>query len=153
MFNSETPELPSTPEPSAATESPNAESFWALFAEYEKTHAREPQEGGHQIEGVVVAVTPEQVFVDIGFKIEGVLPVAESEPLKAGDRVLVSVKGRNEEGYYSLSRFKVAQPKDWTSLEEAFRGQTAIPGRVTGAVKGGFSVDIGVRAFMPASRS
>ncbi|MBV8115186.1 MAG: S1 RNA-binding domain-containing protein [Silvibacterium sp.] len=158
MPNSETPELKSTPEPSASTElpsteSPNTESFDALFAEYEKTHPREPQEGGHQIEGVVVAVTPEQVFVDIGFKIEGVLSATETDPLKPGDRVLVSVKGRNEEGYYSLSRFKVAQPKDWTSLEKAFHDHTPIPGRVTSAVKGGFSVDVGVRAFMPASRS
>ena len=159
MSNSEAPDQQSHSverSPSAespAAESPSAESFDALFAEYEKTHAREPQAAGHQIEGVVVAVTPEQVFIDIGFKIEGVLPATETDPLKPGDRVLVSVKGRNEEGYYSLSRFKVAQPKDWTSLEQAFRERTPIPSRVTGAVKGGLSVDIGVRAFMPASRS
>ncbi len=163
MSNSEAPELQSAPAESPITESPitqptpvepaPAESFGALFAEYEKTHAREPQTGGQQVEGVVIAVTPEQVFVDIGFKIEGVLPIVESEPLNPGDRVLVSIKGRNEEGYYSLSRFKVAVPKDWTSLEQAFRDQTPIPGRVTGSVKGGLSVDIGVRAFMPASRS
>jgi len=158
MSNSEAPELQSsadqsaTTEPSAAESTPT-ESFESLFAEYEKTHAREPETSGRQIEGVVIAVTPEQVFVDIGFKIEGVLPFVESEPLKAGDRVLVSIKGRNEEGYYSLSRFKVAQPKDWTSLEQAFQDKTPIPGRVTGAVKGGLTVDIGVRAFMPASRS
>ncbi|MGB7190269.1 MAG: S1 RNA-binding domain-containing protein, partial [Acidobacteriaceae bacterium] len=57
------------------------------------------------------------------------------------------------EGYYALSRFKVAQPKDWASLERAFAEGLAIPGRVTGLVKGGLHVDIGVRAFMPASRS
>jgi small subunit ribosomal protein S1 len=158
MPNSKVPELQSTPEPSTSTElpsteSPNTESFGALFAEYEKTHAREPENAGKQIEGVVVAATPEQVFVDIGFKTEGVLSATETDPLTPGDRVLVSVKGRNEEGYYSLSRFKVAQPKDWTSLEKAFHDHTPIPGRVTGAVKGGLSVDIGVRAFMPASRS
>jgi len=158
MSNSEAPDLQSSADQSATTESSAAEStptesFESLFAEYEKTHAREPETSGRQIEGVVIAVTPEQVFVDIGFKIEGVLPFVESEPLKAGDRVLVSIKGRNEEGYYSLSRFKVAQPKDWTSLEQAFQDKTPIPGRVTGAVKGGLTVDIGVRAFMPASRS
>lgn len=129
------------------------ESFGALFAEYEREHTRQPEEGGRQIEGTVVAVSPEQVFVDIGFKVEGVLPVSESEPLQPGDRVLVSVKGRNEEGYYALSRFKVAQPKDWASLERAFADKVPIPGRVTGVVKGGLSVDIGVRAFMPGSRS
>jgi len=148
MSNSEVSETPS-----AAEEiSPN-ESFDALFSEYERTHARQSEAAGKQIEGVVVAVSPEQVFIDIGFKIEGVLPAVESEPLNPGDRVLVSIKGRNEEGYYSLSRFKVAQPKDWTSLEQAFAEKSTIPGRVTGVVKGGLTVDIGVRAFMPASRS
>ena len=139
--------------PSTAEEITSTESFDSLFSEYERTHARHPEGAGKQIEGSVVAVSPEQVFVDIGFKIEGVLPVVETEPLKPGDRVLVSIKGRNEEGYYSLSRFKVAQPKDWTSLEQAFTDKSTIPGRVTGVVKGGLSVDIGVRAFMPASRS
>ncbi|MFZ0663323.1 MAG: S1 RNA-binding domain-containing protein [Acidobacteriaceae bacterium] len=130
-----------------------SESFDALFADYERAHARRPEEGGRQIDGTVIAVSPEQVFVDIGFKVEGVLPVSEAEPLQPGDHVPVSVKGRNEEGYYELSRFKVAQPKDWASLERAFADGVAIPGRVTGVVKGGLSVDVGVRAFMPASRS
>ena len=149
MSSPESSEAQSTPEKS----SENGESFGAMFSEYERSHARLPEEGGKQIEGTVVAVTPEQVFVDIGFKVEGVLPVAETEPAHPGDRVLVSVKGRNEEGYYSLTRTKVAQPKDWASLERAFADKVAIPGRVTAVVKGGVSVDIGVRAFMPASRS
>ena len=148
MSNSNASEILSTPQDSSSNE-----SFDALFSEYERTHARQPEGGGKQIEGTVVAVSPEEVFIDIGFKIEGVLPVSEAEPLKPGDHVLVSVKGRNEEGYYSLSRFKVAQPKDWTSLEQAFNDKSTIPGRVTGVVKGGLTVDIGVRAFMPASRS
>ena len=63
------------------------------------------------------------------------------------------MKGRNEEGYYELSRFKVAQPTDWTSLERAFEQKSTIVGTVTAVVKGGLSVDVGVRAFMPASRS
>ena len=153
MSNPEVSETPSTPEEISSSESGQNESFDALFTEYERTHARHPEGGGKQIEGTVVAVSPEQVFVDIGFKIEGVLPVVETEPLKPGDRVLVSIKGRNEEGYYALSRFKVAQPKDWASLEQAFTDKSTIPARVTGVVKGGLSVDIGVRAFMPASRS
>src|SRR5206468_1338471 len=65
----------------------------------------------------------------------------------------VSVKGRNEEGYYELSRLRVEQPKDWSALEQAFADKTVIVGTVTGVVKGGLTVDIGVRAFMPGSRS
>ena len=73
--------------------------------------------------------------------------------MKPGDQFLVSVKGRNEEGYYELSRIKVARPKDWTSLEKAFEQKRTIAGTVTAVVKGGLTVDVGVRAFMPASRS
>jgi small subunit ribosomal protein S1 len=146
---------PESPETQSSSQelTENNESFGTIFTEYERSHARQPDSGGKQIEGTVIAVSPEQVFVDIGFKIEGVLPVSGTEELHPGDRVLVSVKGRNEEGYYSLTRFKVAQPKDWSSLEQAFAEKLSIPGRVTGVVKGGLSVDIGVRAFMPASRS
>ena len=65
----------------------------------------------------------------------------------------MAVKGRNPEGYYELSRFKVEQPRDWSALERAFADKAPIAGTVTGVVKGGLSVDVGVRAFMPASRS
>jgi small subunit ribosomal protein S1 len=140
-------------QPTRQETSENNESFGSIFTEYERSHAHPPGGVNQQIEGVVVAVSPEQVFVDVGFKVEGMLPAAEAEGLNAGDRVLVSVKGRNEEGYYLLTRAKVAQPKDWASLEQAFAGKVAIPARVTAVVKGGLSVDIGVRAFMPASRS
>jgi small subunit ribosomal protein S1 len=63
------------------------------------------------------------------------------------------VKGRNVERYYELSLLRVAQPTDWASLEVAFAQRTAVVGTVTGVVKGGLTVDVGVRAFMPASRS
>jgi small subunit ribosomal protein S1 len=73
--------------------------------------------------------------------------------VKPGDQFPVTVKGRDPEGYYELTRFKVARPKDWSALERAFADKSAIVGTVTAQVKGGFSVDVGVRAFMPASRS
>ena len=63
------------------------------------------------------------------------------------------MKGRNLEGYYELSRLRVTLPTDWSSLEEAFEQKSAVVGIVTGVVKGGLNVDVGVRAFMPASRS
>jgi small subunit ribosomal protein S1 len=133
------------------------ESFGAIFSEYEQSHARKGEGGSKQIEGTVVAVSPDSVFVDIGYKTEGVLPLAifqsGSEAVKPGDKLLVAVKGRNLEGYYELSRFKVEQPKDWSALEQAFASKAIIAGTVTGLVKGGVTVDVGVRAFMPASRS
>src|SRR6185436_12466095 len=73
--------------------------------------------------------------------------------VKAGDKLLVSVKGRDPEGYYQLSRTRVERPTDWASLEKAFADKATIVGTVTGVIKGGVTVDVGVRAFMPASRS
>jgi small subunit ribosomal protein S1 len=146
---------PDNSELEAASES--GESFDAIFSEYEQSHARKGEGGGRQIEGKVIAVSADSVFVDIGYKTEGVLPLAifqsGNETVKPGDQLLVSVKGRNLEGYYELSRFKVEQPRDWSALEQAFTAKTIIAGTVTGVVKGGVSVDVGVRAFMPASRS
>src|SRR6201996_9752168 len=105
------------------TDLENGESFDAIFSEYEQSHAR-PGEGGRQIEGSVVAVSADSVFVDIGYKTEGVLPLAlfqsAGETVEVGSRLQVSVKGRNEEGYYELSRMRVEQPKDWSALEKAF---------------------------------
>jgi small subunit ribosomal protein S1 len=146
---------PDNPELEAASES--GESFGSIFSEYEQSHARKGEGGSTQIEGTVIAVSADSVFVDIGYKTEGVLPLAlfqsGNEAVKPGDQLLVSVKGRNLEGYYELSRFKVEQPKDWSALEQAFTSKAVIAGTVTGVVKGGVSVDVGVRAFMPASRS
>jgi small subunit ribosomal protein S1 len=139
------------------TELESNESFDAIFQEYEQSHARQAEAGGKQIEATVIAVSADSVYLDIGYKTEGVLPLAPfqsaNEAVKPGDKLLVAVKGRNEEGYYELSRFRVEQPKDWSALEQAFADKTPIAGTVTGLVKGGLTVDVGVRAFMPASRS
>ena len=133
------------------------EDFADILQQFERSHTHKPQSGTRQLDGTVISLTAEQVFLDIGYKIEGVLPRSafrnNAADVKPGDKVPVSIKGRNEEGYYDLTRFKVAQPHDWTALEDAFKQKLAIVGTVTGVVKGGLTVDVGVRAFMPASRS
>ena len=133
------------------------ENFADILSQFERSHTHKPASGARQIEGTVISLTADQVFLDIGYKVEGVLPRSafkdNAADVKPGDKVLVSVKGRNEEGYYELTRFKVTQPRDWTALEEAFKQKLAVVGTVTGVVKGGLTVDLGVRAFMPASRS
>jgi small subunit ribosomal protein S1 len=149
---------PSIPESDQPTDSPEStESFDKILQQYEQTHSRRSAEDSRQISGTVIAVSAEQVFVDIGYKTEGVLPLSlfqsANETVEPGAKLMVSVKGRNEEGYYELSRLRVEQPKDWTSLEQAFADQSVIAGTVTAVVKGGLSVDVGVRAFMPNSRS
>jgi small subunit ribosomal protein S1 len=133
------------------------ESFGDLLSQFEQNHSRKAEDGSKQIEGTVIALTPESVLLDIGFKSEGILPLTAfagtDEAVKPGDKIVVSVKGRDPDGYYELSHFKTALPKDWSSLEQAFAGKTTIMGTVTGVIKGGLSVDVGVRAFMPGSRS
>jgi len=133
------------------------ESFGDILNQYERSHSHKSDEGGKGLEGTVIAISGDNVFLDIGYKIEGIIPVADftnaGETAKPGDKFPVSIKGRNEEGYYQLTRLKVERPKDWSSLERAFADKAAILGVVSAVVKGGLSVDVGVRAFMPASRS
>jgi small subunit ribosomal protein S1 len=133
------------------------ETFGYILSQYEQAHSHRPDEGGKGLEGTVIAVSGESVFLDIGFKTEGIIPLAEfqktGDAVKRGDKMPVSVKGRDPEGYYELTRIKVERPKDWSALEKAFADKVAILGIVSGVVKGGVSVDVGVRAFMPASRS
>ncbi len=145
---------PNIPEPQP---SDTNESFTDLLSQYEKSHARKSEEGNRQITATVVAVTADSVLLDIGFKTEGILPLSvfqtAGETVTPGDKLPVTVKGRGPEGYYELSRSHVERPKDWSSLEKAFAEKSPIEGTVIGLVKGGFNVDVGVRAFMPASRS
>ena len=133
------------------------ESFADLLNAFERSHTHRAEPGSKQLQGTVVSLSADQVFLDIGYKAEGVLPRSSfdhnAEGVKIGDVFPVSVTGRNEEHYYVLSRFKVALPRDWSALEAAFAEKTAVVGTVTGVIKGGLTVDVGVRAFMPASRS
>ena len=146
---------PDTAESQSLNES--NESFTDLLSQFEKSKSRKPAEAGKGREGTVIAVTVDSVLVDIGFKTEGILPLTAfakaKEPVKPGDKLQVSIKGRDPEGYYELTLGKVERPTDWASLKKAFDEKTTIVGTVTGVVKGGLSVDVGVRAFMPASRS
>jgi small subunit ribosomal protein S1 len=155
---------PDAPESAPATEPTESfpaepfptESFKDIFSEYEQSHSRKSEAGNQRREGTVIAVTADSIILDIGFKTEGVLPLTAlpaDKPPMPGDKVQVTVKGRDPEGYYELTRGKVERPTDWASLEKAFVEKSTIIGTVTGVVKGGLSVDVGVRAFMPASRS
>jgi small subunit ribosomal protein S1 len=124
-------------------------SFGDILSQFEQTHHAR----GETLEGTVVSVTPDGVFVDVGRKMDGVLPLDPAQKLKPGDKLLVSIRGRDEQGTYLLSTVKVETPRDWSGLEAAFASKRIIGGTVLEVVKGGLRVDVGVRAFMPASRS
>jgi small subunit ribosomal protein S1 len=136
----------------------SSESFGELLAQYEQASPRKKERGRSEgIEGTVITVSADSVVLDIGFKTEGILPLSavqgSAEPVKPGDKLIVTITGRDPEGYYQLSRGKVMRVTDWPSLEQAFSEKATIVGTATGMTKGGLSVDVGVRAFMPASRS
>ena len=144
---------PHNPESSTSTEA--IESFADILKQFEKSQPRKPVAGSR--EATVISISLDSVVLDIGFKTEGVLPLTElgsdRETIKPGDKLQVSIKGRDPEGYYQLTRGKIVRPTDWAALEKAFADKATIIGTVTGIVKGGLSVDVGVRAFMPASRT
>ncbi|MEO8097578.1 MAG: S1 RNA-binding domain-containing protein [Acidobacteriota bacterium] len=130
-------------------ENPADSSFGDILSEFEQSHHK----SAGTLEGTVVSVTPDAVFVDIGRKTDGLLPPDPSGTLKPGVKVIVSIRGRDDEGNLLLSTIKVEIPKDWSGLEAAFANKSTISGTVLEAIKGGLRVDVGVRAFMPASRS
>jgi len=151
MSNSDLDTLLPAETPGATEDS----SFADILSNFEREHRESP---GETLTGTVVSVGPETILIDIGRKTEGSLTLAlwketQPEEPKLGATLAVTVGGRDEEGYYQLSTNKVARPKDWSGLESALAQKRNIAGVVVEQVKGGFRVDIGVRAFMPASRS
>lgn len=148
---------PNTSEPQSSNET--NESFRDLLRAYEQSHTRKTEDGSRQIQGTVISVSGDGIFLDIGYKIEGVLPLAayqsagKTQPPNPGDTLAVTIRGRNAEGYYEVAYGKIQRPTDWTALEKAFTEKGTILGTVIEVVKGGLSIDVGVRAFMPASRT
>ena len=118
----------------------------------------EPAAPSGVIEGVIVTVRDDGAFVDVGEKSEAFLPIpnvkgVEKPEWKSGDKIEVSVTGRSPEGYLLLAGVEAQRPTDWTHLEAAYEAGASIVGKVTETVKGGLAVDVGARAFLPASRS
>ena len=137
-------------------------SFGAILSEFEQQQkAQAPAEGpvaSGPLKGTVVSIKDDNIIIDIGRKLEGSLPFslfqeAGGVEAKPGDVLEVNAGQVNDEGYFSLSPLKIVRPKDWSALESAFAEKSNIVGKVTGIVKGGLTVDIGSRAFLPASRS
>ncbi len=144
----------------APIEETELEDFAQLLREdsASRANAVDHSGGSKQIDGTVVAISEDSVYLDIGYKTEGILPLTvfakDEKSVEVGDKFRVTVKGRDTDGYYELTRQRgPAAPKDYSSLEEAFEAKGTVLGTVTGVVKGGLTVDIGMRAFLPSSRS
>ncbi|MEJ2518950.1 MAG: S1 RNA-binding domain-containing protein [Desulfuromonadales bacterium] len=110
---------------------------------------------GDVVSGTIVQVNDDNVVVDVGYKSEGVIPLAEFKDeegnidVKVGDEIDVLFERReNESGLIGLSKEKADRQKVWSSLEEG----AVVEGKIVGRIKGGLTVDIGINAFLPGSQ-
>ena len=118
------------------------------------------QSEGEILHGHVLSVSDKEVIVDIGRKIEGLVPasqfpLSEGKPnVRTGDEIEVMIDRRGEpvEGYILLSYERPHRLHVWEHLEKAAADQTPVTGRVLNKVKGGLAVDIGAIAFLPSSQ-
>jgi len=113
---------------------------------------------GDVLTGRVLLITRDYVIVDINYKCEGQVPLAEfidpdgNVVVTEGDEIDVYFDGtETDNGTVMLSRAKAEKFKIWRELERAFQTDTPVEGVVLGKVKGGLKVDIGVAAFLPGS--
>lgn len=127
-----------------------------MMAMYEESFR--PVESGQVVEGEVVGLERDKVLLDIGYKYEGEVGAREFADadgrvhLQVGDRVEVYFAGKDEDGYPILSREEVRTEKLLEQLGGIYEAEGTVKGRIISRVKGGFFVDIGIRAFLPASQ-
>jgi len=114
---------------------------------------------GEVMKGTVLKITSADVIVDIGYKSEGVIPVTQFIDaqghctVKIGDVIDVLLEDTEDyDGHIVLSKEKAEKVKVWEDVERAYNENTIIKGRVIERIKGGLSVDIGIRAFLPGSQ-
>ncbi|MBZ5629373.1 MAG: 30S ribosomal protein S1 [Acidobacteriia bacterium] len=130
------------------------ENFTAEQAAEQATHE------DRVIKGTVLKITATHVVVDVGFKSEGLVPIAEVQDhdgnvkVEPGQEIDVMIeKGETEEGYTKLSHQRASRLRAWDDIEKAYNDKTAIKGIVVERIKGGLTVDIhGARAFLPGSQ-
>jgi small subunit ribosomal protein S1 len=131
------------------------EDFDALFEEYlGKSDIRD----GAIVEGTVLSVSKDFATVDIGYKSEGLIPLDEfmkegKIEVNVGEVVEVYVEAlENESGLVELSKEKAHKLKIWDQISDACERDELVEGVIVSRVKGGLTVDIGVKAFLPGSQ-
>jgi small subunit ribosomal protein S1 len=143
-------------EPMQTEEELSPQEYEHLLAQYENSF-KNLQEG-QIIRGRVLAITPSEVIVDIGYKSEGIISLAEftdfsgNVTVHEGDAVDVLLeRTEDQNGYVVLSKDKAEKMKVWDEVERSYRSGSTVRGRVIDRIKGGLAVDIGVKAFLPGS--
>jgi small subunit ribosomal protein S1 len=136
------------------TNQPAGGSFAELFASSERA-----MKEGEVVRGTVLGIDGESVHVDVGFKSEGLIPLWELMDdngrvlVKPGDLVDVLIEEvEDADGRIALSKEKADRLKIWDEISRAYEADEAVEGHIVSRVKGGLSVDIGVKAFLPGSQ-
>jgi small subunit ribosomal protein S1 len=135
-----------------------AESYEDLLDQYQ--YSTKEIGYGKIIKGRVLKITPTHVLVDIGFKSEGIIPIEDfggtpaGVTLKPGDEVQAMVERSDaKQGALILSKRQADAVRAVDTLEKAFNQRTWITGRVKERTKNGYTVDVGIDAFLPASHA
>jgi small subunit ribosomal protein S1 len=138
------------------------EDFAAALESFDREQAAEAAAQAFDdtaiVQGTVIKLTDKHVVVDVGLKSEGLIPIEQvldhtGQPkLKAGDPVEVVIEREDPEGGYQLSYEKALRHRVWDTIEKAANDKTPITGTVVSRVKGGLTVDIGTKAFLPGSQ-
>jgi len=138
------------------------EDFAAALESFDREQAAEAAAQAFDdttvVSGTVIKLTDKHVVVDVGMKSEGLIPIEQvldhtGQPkLKAGDTVEVVIEREEAEGGYVLSYEKAQRHRVWDVIEKAANEKTPVIGTVLGRVKGGLTVDIGIKAFLPGSQ-
>jgi len=160
---SNAPSVETAPVPASRAEKESSmEDFAAALETFEQEQAQTEAALNEEqiITGTVLKVTPQYVVVDIGYKSEGVVPLAEMQDhegnvtVQRGDEIAVMRDvGHTEEGYINLSHEKAQRLRAWDEIEKAFNDKASVKVRVIDRIKGGLTVDIlGARAFLPGSQ-
>jgi small subunit ribosomal protein S1 len=157
--HSETSEASAATTASQSTETAEAESSETMDQLLDQFAVPEPAIAeGEIFDGRVLAVTDLGVIVDVGGKFEGLVPAQEfvdsGSPIQFGKGQTIEVERLHEQknGYVLLSHVRAHRRRVWERIEKSYREQATITGKVTERIKGGLVVDIGVRAFLPASQ-
>ena len=134
----------------------DGKAAWQEMEDYFNTSLGQFKEG-QIITGRVLDLSKDMVTVDVGFKSEGIIPVAEfpehGKHLKVGDEIEVFLERvEDSEGNVVLSKEKANKIKLWDELVKAYETDQIIDGVVVAKAKGGLTVDIGLKAFLPGSQ-
>jgi small subunit ribosomal protein S1 len=141
---------------SEAEEQQQQEDYQKLLDLYDESMRNLTE--GEIVPGRVIGVTSNSVIVDVGYKSEGLIPIEEftdregNLTVSEGEEVDVLLeKTEDLEGHVLLSRVKAQRMRRWTEVERAYKDGRVIKGRITDRIKGGLTVDVGLRAFLPGS--